>query len=771
MPPYKLRTILRGHELDVRGVAVISDNQLATASRDGSGRLWDLSYQLDATTDSVFCYNSPDGSFINSVAYVSETEQPLVAFGGKDQIVHLCPPVESFSKPGDDLGLYQLIGHTGNVCSLHALGKQLVSGSWDCTAKVWDLTSFTTKYDLVGHTAAVWDAKIVSSSDEIYLTCSADKTIRKWVKGVETACFRGHNDVVRKLLVLPGALQFVSASNDGTLKVWDLASGKVLQTLEGHTSFVYDLAYNSSGDIISTAEDRSVRIWRNGAIAQVITLPCLSAWCVTVLPNDDLAVGGSGKEVYVFTTATKRFATQQGLQEFAELVKLSTISEQSIDNLKKTDLPSYEALSSPGKEEGAVIMVKSPAGVIEAHQWSGGEWVKIGDVVGSAGGSSDKKEYGGQSYDYVFDVDIEDGKPPLKLPYNANENPYAAAERFLAANELPSSYADEVVRFLLENTKGFNIEQQDAGAADSIAMDDEQFLEDQPNIDTSATMFPQKMFIKFVDFKAEVLFKGFQKLNSNQLEEVAFKESVINDVEAALKNLTSAKASFLITSVIPQILSKWNKSSKLIGYDFLRICIPRITIADIIKSTECGEALLNPILVSLKEVDETDLPVVMMMAKVLCNLVTSPLFAQMFLTVGDNGKVTLNEYFEDLNQNLIVTVKVFATIEGSHTLKHYETAMSSIASFLYNLLAYVFTNRTLGAERSSLQALWFGAEELGVDLIDAGEESAYRLCVTLGNLVAAGLVKDLPPWYKTAQTTYATNRFLEIYKDIEVLLK
>lgn len=34
--------------------------------------------------------------------------------------------------------------------------------------------------------------------------------------------------------------------------------------------------------------------------------------------------------------------------------------------------------------------------------------------------SGEKKMYKGKEYDYVFEVDIADGVPPLKLPYNVN---------------------------------------------------------------------------------------------------------------------------------------------------------------------------------------------------------------------------------------------------------------------------------------------------------------------------------------------------------------
>lgn len=46
-------------------------------------------------------------------------------------------------------------------------------------------------------------------------------------------------------------------------------------------------------------------------------------------------------------------------------------------------------------------------------------WQKIGDVV-DAVGSGRKQLYEGKEYEYVFDVDVQEGMPPLKLPYNAS---------------------------------------------------------------------------------------------------------------------------------------------------------------------------------------------------------------------------------------------------------------------------------------------------------------------------------------------------------------
>lgn len=46
-------------------------------------------------------------------------------------------------------------------------------------------------------------------------------------------------------------------------------------------------------------------------------------------------------------------------------------------------------------------------------------------------------------------MDVEDGKPPVKLPYNKGDDPYVAAHNFLAKNNLPPSYLDQVMKLLV----------------------------------------------------------------------------------------------------------------------------------------------------------------------------------------------------------------------------------------------------------------------------------------------------------------------------------
>lgn len=58
-----------------------------------------------------------------------------------------------------------------------------------------------------------------------------------------------------------------------------------------------------------------------------------------------------------------------------------------------------------------------------------------------------------QEYDFVFNVDIDDDKPPLKLPYNKSEDPWYAAQAFIHKHNLPQGYLERVAYFIIENSK------------------------------------------------------------------------------------------------------------------------------------------------------------------------------------------------------------------------------------------------------------------------------------------------------------------------------
>lgn len=50
-------------------------------------------------------------------------------------------------------------------------------------------------------------------------------------------------------------------------------------------------------------------------------------------------------------------------------------------------------------------------------------------------------------------MDIEDGAPPLKLPFNKDEDPWVVAQAFIHKHNLPQSYLETVANFIISNSK------------------------------------------------------------------------------------------------------------------------------------------------------------------------------------------------------------------------------------------------------------------------------------------------------------------------------
>ena len=569
-----------------------------TASRDGRVMVWKQTSLSPPTFDAT--EQSTGAQFKTCLAYfppIKEYPEGLIISSGQDALIEARQPASISSDNADGF----MVGHGSAVCSLdvNAEAGYIVSGSWDHTAKIWGVGRWEPEVELQGHDHNVW-AVLAYDRDTIITGC-ADQKIRVFDTRGKLRQAIDNKGIVRALAKLshghPSGGDFAAANNDGIITIYTL-KGVVVAQLFGHESFIYSLAVLPTGEIVSSGEDRSVRVWRGTDCIQVITIPALSVWSVSVCPNGDIIAGSSDKMARIFTREPKRFAEAEKIAQFDEMVRGSSIPQQQLGEINKTDMPGVDFLErKSGTKEGQQQMIKEDDGSVALYAWSMGsqKWDKIGEVVGSAGGSGSKQTYNGKQYDYVFDIDIEDGKPALKLPYNVTQNPYEAATKFLSDNELPADYLEETANFIIKNTQGAQLGGQAEGPPGLDPMGTESRYRPgdvssyQP-ARSAQKKLPVKYCIAITAGKPDAALRQIIKLNAQyESKDMALTATELDSLSSLVDRLktydfskpASLSLSTLLNSVTSALLkagTQWDPpSNRLAGLDLLRLLAASVT--------------------------------------------------------------------------------------------------------------------------------------------------------------------------------------------------
>ncbi|KAJ6513922.1 WD40-repeat-containing domain protein [Mycena vitilis] len=137
---------------------------------------------------------------------------------------------------------------------------------------------------LKGHTDGVMClqfSETLSNPDfPVLITGSYDRTARVWnlETGVELHCLKGHTRAVRALQF--DQVKLITGSMDHTLKVWDWRRGKCIRTLTGHTEGIVCLNFDSNV-LASGSVDSTIKVW-NLRTGGAFTLRGHSDWVNSV---------------------------------------------------------------------------------------------------------------------------------------------------------------------------------------------------------------------------------------------------------------------------------------------------------------------------------------------------------------------------------------------------------------------------------------------------------------------------------------------------------
>ncbi|KDN47551.1 WD40 repeat-like protein [Tilletiaria anomala UBC 951] len=127
----------------------------------------------------------------------------------------------------------------------------------------WRAGRYTVR-TLQGHTDGImclqFSEALTHPAFPILITGSYDRTARVWnlETGKELRVLKGHTRGVRCLQFDEAKL--ITGSMDRTLKIWDWRSGQLIRTLEGHTAGIVCLHYNDQ-ILASGSQDSNIKVW------------------------------------------------------------------------------------------------------------------------------------------------------------------------------------------------------------------------------------------------------------------------------------------------------------------------------------------------------------------------------------------------------------------------------------------------------------------------------------------------------------------------------
>lgn len=192
-----------------------------------------------------------------------------------------------------------LKGHTDSVMCLQFQDNLLVTGSYDGTIKLWDIESGEEKKTLRGHLSGV---RCLQLDQNKLLSGSFDKTIKVW--NLETGqCLKtlsGPSDTILSVHLEGSWLG--CGSMDNSIRVWNSALGAQF-AVRGHSDFVNSVRVDAaSRTLFSASDDRTVRLWdlTNQRCLRVFTGHVGPVQQVLPLPQgfepDDIEMEGCGHD-------------------------------------------------------------------------------------------------------------------------------------------------------------------------------------------------------------------------------------------------------------------------------------------------------------------------------------------------------------------------------------------------------------------------------------------------------------------------------------------
>lgn len=316
----QLRKRLDGHEGGVWALEYKGDT-LVTGATDRTVRVWDLetlrqTHLFVGHTSTVRCLQIVEPVLEPSGEY--QPPYPMIVTGSRDTSLRvwklpkkgepafegLSPTSGEHAPPEDNpFHVHHLEGHTEAVRAVAAHGRICISGSYDKNVRVWDIVKGQCIHVLQGHESKVYSI-VYDRFRNRCVSGSMDYAVKIWdlASGECLHTLSGHTALVGLLGASPN--YYVSAAADASLRVWDANTAELKHVLSSHAAAITCFQHDETK--VVSGSDGTLKLWdiRTGRYVRDLITGISAVWQVA-FHGDRLVVasqraGSTAFDVFFF---------------------------------------------------------------------------------------------------------------------------------------------------------------------------------------------------------------------------------------------------------------------------------------------------------------------------------------------------------------------------------------------------------------------------------------------------------------------------------------